>query len=137
MPQRTGDVFLMESFNNQGYCGHKLSILNGCRQNLQVTTLSDIASMSGTHLCSWAWSGSTGPNRYRWPRKPKMTRSNWRAWQEALRHFLRSPWNLQLNDPLNKWLTPPPLDWTWFFSPSEERLLHKQGHLWRTFRKKP
>ena len=29
-PQRTGDVFLMSSFIEQGYRGQELSILNGC-----------------------------------------------------------------------------------------------------------
>jgi hypothetical protein len=121
LPQRSGDIFLMLSFIDQGYRGQELSILNGCRQCLQVTTLADISSIDGTEIRAPAWNGKhSGTPRHGWPRKPKMTRNNWQLWQDALRPFLRSTRNLQLDKRLGEWLAPPPSEWKWFFSPSEE-----------------
>jgi hypothetical protein len=109
VPLRSGDIFLMLSFINQGFRGQDLSILNGCRQNLQVTTLADISSTNGTEIRASAWNEKNqGTPRHGWPRKPKMTSNNWRLWQDALRPFLRSNRNLKLDETLDEWLSPPP-----------------------------
>jgi hypothetical protein len=136
---RANDRFLMEIFLEQGYRGSELETLNGCRQALHVTTLADISSMDGVNILRWAWDGKPGLRKLSssgWPREPKINRDGWTLWQQALGCLLRSPRGLKLREPLGSWLTPPPPSWKWFYSPSEERLYSRQGHLWRSFRKR-
>jgi hypothetical protein len=135
---RTGDLFLMQVFIDNGHRGHDLRILNGCRQSLCVTTLAEITSITGKEILRHAWNGvSKDTYKQGWPRQPKMTRANWTLWQQALSPLLRTTRNLLLRHPLGEWLRPPPPRWKWFYSPSEERLFQRQGHLWRQFRKRP
>jgi hypothetical protein len=131
-----GDLFLMASFIEHGYRVHELSILNGCRQVLQVTTVADITSGAGDIIMRWAWNGTPNPRAVLlpgWPRKPTMKRAHWRIWQQALRPLLRSNQDLQLLHSLGVWLAPPPRSWRCFYSPSGSRLFLRQGHLWNQY----
>ena len=130
----------MNFFISQGFRGSELSLFNAARQAIEVTTLADICSVDGTSISRWAWEGRADPGRtpgVGWPRKPRLTRGNWAQWQRALLPLLRSARSLTLLQPLGTWLPPPPMEWKWFFSPGENRLFSKQGHVWRSFRRRP
>ena len=139
--RREGDLFLMEFFISQGFRGHELELLNAARQVIEATTLSDICSVDGKSISKWAWEGKPNPGKtpeVGWPRiKPRLTRGNWAQWQQVLPPLLQSTRSLNLRQSLGAWLTPPPIEWKWFFSPSPNRLFSKHGHVWRVYRCRP
>ena len=69
LPQREGDIFLMEAFQEQGYKPKELMILNRCRIYLRVMTLADIMTGEGNaftehYLCRRE---REQRNNYVWP----------------------------------------------------------------------
>ena len=75
--QREGDKFIMNMFYKK-YKKHKkiLSQLKRCRVFLQVLTVADITTSSGTKICSVILQGSKNPGRqstYRWPLQKAIT----------------------------------------------------------------
>ena len=87
LPQREGDVFIMEALENQGYSKQQLQILNRCRLYLQIMTLSDIMNGFGTGFTSMfkCRKNHQKYNNYKWPFQPEPTTSMRKLWRKALR----------------------------------------------------
>ena len=118
LPQRVGDVFLMEDFAHQGYSKKKLQILNRCRIYLQVLMLSDIMTGNGdcftmTFKCK---KDHQTHNTYKWPHQPEPSTSMKKFWKKALQKTfgLRSRIT---SHKLGIWLHSNLSNWSWFFHP--------------------
>jgi hypothetical protein len=117
-----GDKFLMAEFITHVFQGPALQQLNYCRLFLQVYTLSDITTASGTHISYLSWHGHRDEQRassLQWPLQPRP--SSWKLWQSALMKVLQvSHYTHSLSTPLGPWLCKS--HHHWFYSTSEHRL---------------
>ena len=73
-----------------------------------------------------------------WPDTPPiLPRSYWQLWTHALQHrFCIHNQQRRLRQPLGNWLHQP-TDWTWFYSPSENRVHQLTSLLYRTWTHHP
>jgi hypothetical protein len=138
--QREHDIFLMQTFVHHGYRKQDLVFLNQCRMFLSATTLTDISTADGQFIIADAWEGKRyhHASPFNWPRQPPtLSRSHWTLWKQALSKFvLQTEHNRRLRSPLGDWTRLS--TWTWFFSPSESRLYHRDSSdKWTSFRKMP
>ena len=125
VPRREQDQALMVAFRMAGITKGRLRPLSRCRQFLQVTFVSEIATMSGTHIREDIISGRNTPNPFNnkdieWPTQGKPSASDWGEWRKALA-CLRGNHPTKVQQPLGAWIDHD-AEWEWFFHPEECRL---------------
>ena len=136
LPQREGDVFLMEEFHNQGYSKHQLEILNQCRIYLRVLTLADVMTGAGdsfteAYLCQ----RETQPrNNYVWPRQEEPTQNMKKLWKKALRKTFGLKQGVT-EYKLGKWLNDNFHQWIWFYEPDSDNLYQKSNNRWTVWKR--
>jgi hypothetical protein len=123
---------------------HKFSIkhlrqINACRTWLQVTNLSDIATIKGDSILNPAITGesdTTGrpllwtisQSKLTWPHQPKPHKQSWKHWRKFMSKILL-PKTQSLRTPLGSWYTTWNSQRIWNFSidrPHQTILQHKQ-----------
>lgn len=110
-PLRVHDCALMERLIHSTQYGRKrLKRLNFCRLFLQVTFLSEIVNIDGTHLLPQFWCG-LGPRPGRplvvYPRQGCPSPEAWSDWRAAIRKAFCYPRSLRLIHPLGPWYDRP------------------------------
>lgn len=132
LPQREGDVFLMEEFQAQGYSTEELMKLNKCRIYLKVMRLADIMTGTGDsftehYLCIRE---QEPRNSYIWPRKEEPSSVMKKLWKKALQKTfgLRVGYTTYK---LGKWLNNDHDNWRWFYNPNTQNLYKKRENQWR------
>ena len=136
LPQRSGDVFLMEEFVEQGYTKSELMILNRCRIFLQVMTLADVMTGSGDsftehYLCIRE---PTPRNTYQWPRQEEPTTAMKKFWKKAL----RKTFDLRAGKTgyrLGYWLNNNYQQWEWFYDRNNHNLYKKAPQGWQLWKR--
>ena len=83
--QREGEKFIINMF----YKKYKkiLAQLNKFRVHLQVLTVADISTSSGTRISSAILHGNRIPGResaYRWPIQKAITHKYWKLWKKCI-----------------------------------------------------
>ena len=138
----TDDIYLMEAFRESGFTPKELKILNQCRLFLRVLTLSDICTMDLKRITLDSYNGN--PQRRRpqcgWPRAPpQLSSTHWNLWKKAItKCFLRTgTTQREIRHNLGNWLPGIRETWEWFWSPSDNRLYHRQGFYYRVYSKIP
>lgn len=132
---RVGDGLIMEEFMNQRVPQEELKWLNWCRLFLHAVTISDIVTADGKFIDPDSWNGRRScsrKDRFEWPRTKRPSETHWNTWRSWIQKtFVKNGSSSRaLRNPLGGWLDT--LDeWRWVFSPSENILLHRQGHVWR------
>jgi hypothetical protein len=120
---REHDIALMDFFITQGYKNSQLGRLNRCRIYLQVITLADITSASGSNIIPDILSGIPLIDRkshLQWPCQQRPPQGDWTLWAQALRPLQPRSTLLQ---PLGQWLTSTTHQtWFWFMDPSNSLL---------------
>ena len=133
---RNGDVFLIQAFLEKGYKGRRLERLNRCRIYLQVLSLADICSGSGTYIIP---SIKQGHNPYPtndhldWPAQSSPTTAMWTEWRQAL-HNTFPHYNNMLTRHLGQWLTIIPCR-SAVVDRANRDLYIKHNQLWQCFRR--
>ena len=138
--QRTQDSYLMERFVEAGYRKGNLARLNRIRMTLHVVTVADIVSADGLTLEPNTVAGHRLDRQspYDWPRSVDPSPSDREFWRSALRHSLcTSPKSDRLNTALGAWLLPQDNLWNWWYSPSDNRLLHRNDKDWEVWNYRP
>ncbi len=121
--QRVNDQFLMEAFCEAEYKTHELAHLNRCRIWLQVLTLADVISPSGTYIKeNYLKPGMTRPKRSRWlwPNQIRPKKEIWALWQRALKKTFLKRSSRNLITPLGAWSQEPNtihMVWPWSYDP--------------------
>ena len=135
--QCEGDQFIMQLFLDCGYSGESLRKLNSCRMHLEATTVSDLTTGDGKRMLASQWHGHRIPHtsRYNWPTQPRPRPTTWNLWQEALKRALTliGQDHPRLPVPLGPWTVNPHLHWTWFYSPSDNRMYEKLPDHWQFY----
>ena len=136
LPQREGDVFLMEAFIEQGYTNTQLQILNRCRLYLGVMLLSEVMTGSGDsftehYLCQRE---PQPRNRYNWPRQPYPTLAMRKLWKKALKKTfgLRAG---KTSYKIGRWLHNVNDTWPWFYNPRQQNLFQQTSTGWKLWRR--
>ncbi len=129
---RENDIFLMVAFSQMGYQDEDLYHLNLCRLWCHSIRLSDICTGDGLRIHPIVWNGHSPDDagcEFEWPSHGCPTPKCWQLWQVAIRHcFLTTQTPQQiLRRPLGNWLAPPPSDWQWFYSPTNDRVYFRQS----------
>jgi hypothetical protein len=108
VPNTTDDVFLMPEFIRRNFRTSELCMLNECRMFLRVSTLSDLVSMDGSTIESWAWEGSSPRpylTKFQWPRSPeRLSPLHWATWQRALETSFLGPNGRRTRIRMGTWL---------------------------------
>ena len=136
LPQREGDVFLMEAFQAQGYTNNQLKMLNNCRKFLQVMTLADITTGSGDaltehYLCK---KEHKSRNSYIWPYQPEPTTKMKKFWKKAVKKTFGLKQG-KLSHRLGRWLHNQNADWEWFYDPTTRNIYQQVGSRWKLWQK--
>lgn len=113
-----------------------LSRLNAVRFYLQVTVLSDLCTISGTHLHPFALNGTGAPfpssSLWQYPAQTRPSQTSWKLWRKFLQLFLSN--HLLLQQPLGSWnSTSPGLVRHWhslYDSETNVYYVHHQGDEW-------
>jgi hypothetical protein len=130
-PQRTNDVFLMDSFVARGLPPEELVWLNEVRMYKQVTRLSDITSADGTLLLETFLSNTppTHPTPFNWPRCHRPRPNQFSLWKSTIKACFIAPHaqHSRLTSPLGPWSTTADPHWDWWFSSSENRLYRRRS----------
>ena len=127
--RRVGDRFLMRIFGPH-FTASQLDAINRCRLYLQLMTVSDVTTACGRFLTREARIGyyeKTRPHYYRWPQQQRPTDDDWQWWEAAMSMLVST--DNELVEPLGPW-TDSDTTWTWFVSPSEERLYQREEGKW-------
>ena len=123
----------MEEFVKRGYTNVELAELNRCRQYLQATTLSDLASGDGKRITQWALTGtkSSSSPRYEWSYQARSPKRIWDKWETAIKltFELQRGNYLPGNNRLGSWLSSAAS--TGFkYSPSEDTMYEERDSEW-------
>ena len=139
---RRQDKPIMLLFSRYGYKGDDLRRLNIVRMKLKAFSVADLATPDGRLLTTSAYNAIASNSlrdQYTWPRSPPaLSQQLIRLWQSALTRSLLDPAQppnyLVLRTRLGHWTRQDPLDnWLWRWIPQDERLLKREGNLWRVF----
>ena len=134
LPQREGDIFLMEAFANPrlGLPPKTLKRLNSCRLFLQVLTLADICDGLGTSICVNSLRGqkhTDRKSRYEWANQAFPSPKAWSLWTLHLRKLFckQKHGSTRLKTPLGQWLTHQPRhqEWKYSFDPCQKQLISR------------
>ena len=125
---REEDEFIMPLFVKGGFTPEELKVLNECRMFLHAITLADITVADGRTLHPQSYEGVRRESRlheYDWPRQPPMlSTTHWNLWKRALHETIlvwyATSTNLRLQQPLGRFLKPPPRCWRWFYRVSTD-----------------
>ena len=136
LPQREGDVFLMEAFQAQGYTRRQLQMLNNCRKFLKVMTLADIITGSGDaltehYLCQRE---EKCRNSYTWPKQPAPTTTMKKFWKKAVRKTFGLKQG-KLSYQLGRWLHDQNGSWEWFYDPITRNIYQQVNTQWRLWQR--
>ena len=113
---RAGDSYIMDTFRHNGATLPDLRILNRCRLYFQVARLSDITTISGTHLYNHVLTlerdqANTSPHpiypttTLQWPRQPRPGITARKLWTKTIKaNFLET--DNRLRTPLGRWTIP-------------------------------
>ncbi|MGL4350682.1 MAG: hypothetical protein ACRCT2_09010, partial [Plesiomonas shigelloides] len=134
LPQRQGDVFLMDVFMAQDYSPADLCSLNDVRMYKQVMRLSDIVTADGKELLDSALT-ATPPTRstnITWPRCYRPKPNQITLWKAALSRCFQLPHvtHRKLSQPLGLWNHDCDRYWEWWYSPSNDILYHRSQDHW-------
>jgi hypothetical protein len=102
---RINDTYIMDAPALEEFTIREKIYIHRCRLYLQVETLSDIATVSGTHIHkSWFSATSTKPSqsKLRWPAQEIPGDMAWKAWKRFL-HRISSPTG-KLKTNLGPWI---------------------------------
>ena len=141
---REGDSMLMDDFAaapGHTFTKEDMTKANQCRQYLQVTTRSDIASGNGMRILHSAWPvekewKAYSSSAYKWPDQKQPAAGDVPAWQKLLNATYgvtasHLGWAKQLG-PI--WKDTRPLC-RWQYDRNTDHLYQKQGHKWRRWTK--
>jgi hypothetical protein len=137
-PQRVHDLTLMDVFLLGDHPTAVLRQAVAWRQYYQVTYVSDITSADGQLILPDFWHGrsvSRKTSDTRWPRAPPRRSLSVDTWQVLLRPLTRLGPSTTLRRPLGPWFKNPASTWKWLFSSDEDRIYHRLGHVWQTYRR--
>ena len=92
------------------YKQHKntLEQLNRCRVSLQVLTVADITTSSGTEICSAILQGSKTPGRqstYCWPLQKAISNKYWKLWKKCVQDTFCKKGSTENKELLGNWIT--------------------------------
>jgi hypothetical protein len=125
----------MEAVLNLNYTAGQIKQVNWCRLYLQVTRLTEIATLNGSSIDPIAWTGDDRlSSHHDWPRQGRPGRTSWSLWRRTMtkrfchqpdgRILASQPGNLV--QPLGTWLPQSrPFQlahWTSFLDPESNRL---------------
>jgi hypothetical protein len=118
-------MMIMDYALQLNFCALQLQQINSCCVYLQVLTISDIATASGTHLSPHILKGRRDPDRHstlHWPntRRPKI----WAPWKLFLQHISSGT---KLEQRLGSWIKQPHQQWQWFYNPTSDIIYHRKG----------
>ena len=137
---RDGDTMLMDEFETtQGHTINKQDLIraNRCRQYLQVLTRADIASGNGTKILQSAWKvekdwTSCSANAYRWPKQPRPSQQDIKAWQRVLQaRYGVDKHHLGWTRPLGSFLHHAHSQISWRFDRVDESIYQRTAAGWR------
>jgi hypothetical protein len=98
-----------------------------CRNYLQVTLVSEIATGDGKYLLPGIAKGRRDPTRrryIRYPHQPRPSKRAWATWRRILRRIATGD---RLKTPLGEW-TDEDTDWEWFYAPNATVYTERTGH---------
>jgi hypothetical protein len=104
---RENDSYLMDSKYLDGLTRRERIYIHRCRIQLQVETISDVASAMGQTIHpAWKSPSKKKPSRsiLKWPRQNQPSRIAWLSWEKFLASFTTS--SGKLHKPLGKWIEP-------------------------------
>jgi hypothetical protein len=104
----------------------QLRQINSCRIYLQVLTISDISTASGTHILPNILRGRRTEDRVselNWPVTQRP--ANWAAWKRFLQHVSSGG---RLYCHLGAWTSSPYQKWCWFYNPYNDQVYHLREH---------
>ena len=102
-PQRVNDRHIMDDMCLE-FQGARLRHINQCRLWLKVITYSDIITLSGDRIHTWAWKGlSSARSNLTWPQQGKPNANAWCLWRLSLRTTQQIT-NHRIKPPLGHWL---------------------------------
>jgi hypothetical protein len=121
---RKGDRFLMQVFEDMGFCWSELCVLNRVRVHQQVLFFSDVLNAAGHKIepeklhprpTGVQWSSFS-----RWPTE-RPTPKDFKAWQEALDQICPSK---SMATPVGEFVHPSHRIWRWKWCPVSNQLKH-------------
>jgi hypothetical protein len=104
---REKDFYLMDAPQLESFSRREKIYIHRCRLHLQVETLSDITTASGSHIHpAWFHGNTEKPSKstLRWPRQDTPCQTAWSAWKKFL-YAISSP-SGQLKQQLGRWMKP-------------------------------
>jgi len=128
--RREGDELIMIKLVDNNVSITELLAVQRCQQFLQVSSISDITNGDGSRISDNAINGVFDrhrPHYYQWPYQPSPPPSDWTIWRRSLRRCIHDD-KLILYHTLGKWTDNH--EWSWFFSPTEERLFQRTLEGW-------
>ena len=137
---REGDTLLMDEFtDNPGYTITKQDVTkaNRCRQYLQVLTRADIASGNGNKILQSAWKvekdwTSCSSNAYRWPKQPRPSQQDIKAWQRVLQaRYGVDEHHLGWTRPLGPFTATAQPQVSWRYDRTDDNLYQRTKEGWR------
>ena len=105
-----------------------MSKINRCRIFLQAMNLSDIVNGEGKKISNHILNHRKDPDRtskYQWPSQPYPTKSEWDAWDDAIRTCWTNNENFSISPILSNWIQSPNFTSDWKYSPSTRKLYYK------------
>jgi hypothetical protein len=122
---REGDSMLMDLAMNLNLSTLQLKQINAFRLYLQVLTISDISTATGSHILSNIIRGRKTEDRLsrlHWPATRRPT--SWVAWKLLLQHLSSGG---RLDRRLGPWRATPHQQWSWYYNPTLSRVYHRTG----------
>jgi hypothetical protein len=101
---REHDAYLMDSEYLKSLSRRERIYIHRCRLNLQVETISDIATLDGKRINrAWETSRTTKPSKSlkQWPKQEAPFQQAWASWRRFLRSFCDS--SGKMKQPLGAW----------------------------------
>jgi hypothetical protein len=132
---RENDLYLMDAPQFESFSRRDKIYIHRCRLHLQVETLSDITTASGSHIHHAWFHGNTekpSTSTLRWPRQDSPSQPAWLAWKKFL-YAISSP-SGRLKRQLGSWVKPNLYRQYHAYIAEDDSLLmsDQQGH-WETF----
>ena len=137
--QRVHDTFIMENvLDTKRFTTTELEIINACRLYLQVSRVSDIATINGKRVLTKMLSGEYTQEdilefrtTYTWPHQERPNSVAWKLWTEALTSTICDE-SGKLHRTLGPWNATMESTWKYWISPTNDALFAKTPQGWKS-----
>jgi hypothetical protein len=132
---RENDSYLMDAHHLLDFSRREIIYIHRCRLHLQVETMSDISTASGTSILkAWYTKSDKKPSRskLRWPRQDAPCNAAWATWRKFLQKFTTPAGKLRKE--LGRWTQPNNSRiFQAYTTPTDQLIMHDESGLWWSF----